>query len=257
MTGSSMGIGKELVRQILINGGKVVITARDKERLKMVAEEFEIYRDNILIQDGDITHFETNEMIVKKTIERFGKLDVLITNAGFSCYGNVEIINPGVVKKVVDVNIYGSLFPVMASILELKKSRGSILFISSLAGLYGLPGYSTYSLSKMALKALAQSLRIELKSSGIFVGIAYPGFTENESEKRTLNPSGELEEVPPRPKNLTLSRQETAQKLLRQIEKKKHTETHSVLGNITAILSKYFPGILKVVLSKNYTKKTG
>ena len=88
------------------------------------------------------------------------------------------------------------------------------MLISSLAGLHGMPGHAPYSISKMSLKALAQSLRIELQHAGVYVGIAYLGFTVNEKEKKTLNADGTWEYVPKRPKKLTASREETAAKIL-------------------------------------------
>lgn len=165
ITGSSMGIGKELAKQILINGGKVVLTGRNRARLESTKDEFEMYFDSILIHQGDVTNFELNQILVTKTIERFGRLDILITNAGLSGYGEVEMLKPGVARQIIDTNIYGTLFPIMVALPELKKTKGSVLIISSIAGFYGLPDYSAYSLSKMALRALAQSLRVELKTS--------------------------------------------------------------------------------------------
>ena len=256
VTGSSMGIGKELSRQVLIHGGKVVMTARNATRLNAVAVEFKEYADNILIHAGDATDYENNALTVQKTIARFGKLDVLINNAALSCFGEVEMMKPEVARQVIDVNIYGSLFPVMVAIPELKKTKGSVLFISSLAGFHGLPGYSAYSLSKMSLKALFQSLRGELKASGVFAGIAYVGFTQNEGEKKMLTPEGQWVKTPDRPKKLTVSRETTALKLLRQIMKRKYSDTHSLLGFFTRIMSRYFPTLLQAILSKNYRKET-
>jgi NADP-dependent 3-hydroxy acid dehydrogenase YdfG len=254
VTGSSMGIGKELARQVLILGGKVVITARHAERLNAVLEEFKDFTANILVHAGDVTDYDNNILLIEKTIDRFGRLNILINNAALSCFGDVEMMKPEVARKVIDTNIYGCLFPVMAALPELKKSHGSILFVSSVAGFHGLPGYSAYSLSKMSLKALVQSLRGELKSSHVFAGIAYVGFTKNEEDKKMLSPDGQLVNTPARPKKLTASRETTALKLLHQIKKRKHVETHSLLGIMTSVMSRYFPALLHVILSRNYRK---
>lgn len=255
ITGSSMGIGKEIARQILDYGGKVVITGRNKDRLAKVSQEFEKSTQNILIHVSDASNYEDNLLLVKKIINRFGKLDVLITNAAISCYGEVGKVNPEVVRQVINTNIYGSLFPVMALLEELKKTRGSVLFISSVAGFYGVPGYSAYSLSKMSLKALSDSLKIELKKSGVFVGITYVGFTENEENKVTLSPTGKMESPPMSPKLHTSTRAKTARRITLQIMNKKHSDTHSVLGIFTREMSRFFPFILGYFLSGNYHKK--
>lgn len=254
ITGSSMGIGKELARQVLIHGGKVVMTARNAARLNAVLDEFKIYTGKILIHVGDVTDNASNINLIKKTIDRFGKLDIIVNNAALSCFGEVEIMKPEVARQVIDTNIYGCLFPVMAAIPELKKSHGDILFVSSIAGLYGLPRYSAYSLSKMSLTALAQSLRAELKTSHVFVGIGYVSFTKNEDDKKMMTPEGQWINTPIRSKRFTASRETTAIKLLNQIRNKKHTDRHSLLGILTSLLSRYFPDLLYFILSKNYRK---
>ncbi len=255
VTGASMGIGKEIAKQILSHGGKVALTARNQTRLEAVLREFEKYADNMLIHAGDATNYQDNVLLMEKIQQRFGKLDILINNAGMSCYGEVETLQPHVAEQVININIYGSLYPAMAAVSELKKTNGSILFVSSIAGFHGIPGYSAYSLSKMALTGLVQSMRTELKSANVFVGIAYVGFTENEEEKKTLSPQGQLEKVPPRPKRLTASRETTARLLLQQVMDQKHAVSHSFLGAFTNILSRYLPSALTYFLARNYHKQ--
>ncbi|MFY0644808.1 MAG: SDR family NAD(P)-dependent oxidoreductase [Bacteroidia bacterium] len=252
ITGGSMGIGKELAKQLLTFGAKVVITGRTLEKLQKVQTEFNASNDQMLVHAGDVSSIESNNMLVADSIEQFGKLDVLINNAGMSAFGELGEIKEQVVKQVVDTNIYGSVFPTMSAISELKKTKGSILFVSSIAGLTGLPAYSAYSLSKMSLRSLAHSLRIELSRFGVYVGICYVGFTENESSKRTLNPDGTEETVPGRPKMLTSTREKTAKKMLRQIKKRRYSVNQSVLGQLVMFMSKLLPGLAGWVMRMNY-----
>lgn len=254
VTGSTMGIGKELARQVLLLGGKVVITGRNEERLFAVKQEFSEYSDRVFYHQGNITDYEKNEEMIKNTIERFGRIDVLINNAGLSCYGEIGVMKEKAAREIIDANIYGSLFPVMTALSELKKSKGSILFVSSIAGLHGLPGYSAYSLSKMSLKALAQSLYAELKFDKVFVGIAYVGFTENDCDKRTLAPDGSWVSVPKRPKMFTNSREKTAINLLKQIKRRKHSAVQTYVGIITNKFSQLFPSALNAILKLNYSR---
>lgn len=252
VTGSTMGIGKEVAKRVLRFGGKVVFTGRNENRIEELKKELIHYKGSFIIHRGDVNNMDDNKRMVEDTLRTFGRIDILINNAGMSCYGSVDKLKIEVVKEVIDTNIYGSLFPVMAGMNELKKSKGSILFISSLAGFQGLPGYSCYSLSKMALKPLAQSLSIELKNENVSVGIAYVGFTENEKQKRTLSPNGILEEVPLRPKSVTNSRRVTADKILHQIRKRKRTSVHSILGKISYKMNLLFPGMVNRLLAWNY-----
>jgi NADP-dependent 3-hydroxy acid dehydrogenase YdfG len=105
ITGSSMGIGKELAHQVLKAGGKVVLTARNAVKLENVKEAFNMFTDNILVHPSDATDYTQNVSLIKSTIDRFGKLDMLIANAGLSCFGEVENTLPEVARQVIDTNI--------------------------------------------------------------------------------------------------------------------------------------------------------
>ena len=255
VTGSTMGIGKEVARQLLLLGSKVVITGRTMERLEKVEHEFSEWKENILILQSDVCRYSDNEEMIGKVIQKFERLDIVITNAGLSCYGEVDVMKADVAKEVIDTNIYGSLYPVKAAIPELKKTKGSVLLVSSIAGFHGLPGYSAYSLSKMALKALAQSLSLELNESKVSVGIAFVGFTENEKDKKTLAPNGEWQEVPKRSSYLTVSRTTTAIKLLNQIQGKKFSKTHSFVGKFTELMIRFFPTLPSKIFKWNYIRR--
>lgn len=255
ITGGSMGIGKELARQVLGYGSKVVITGRNESRLINTLAEFKEHSKNILIHAGDVTKFEDNLALINKVITSFGRLDILINNAGSSAYGDLERTDQRVADEIIDTNIKGVLFCTMAAIPELKKSRGFILFISSVAALHGIPSYSLYSLSKMALTGLAQSLNIENKKYGVFVGISYVGFTENETEKKTLRYDGKLENIPVRNKFFTSTRQVTSKVLLQQIANRKFAVVHSPIGKMTCFLSRFLPFVLKLFFTRNYKKQ--
>jgi short-subunit dehydrogenase len=251
ITGASMGIGKELAMQALSLGAKVVITGRNEEKLHAVKNNTD-KPGRILIHSGNVASYTGNLKLVEKIINHFGRLDIVISNAGMSAYGDLELTKQEVADEIIDTNIKGSVFLYKAVIPELKKTRGSILFVSSLAALRGLPSYSLYSLSKMALTGLTQSIRIENKKYNVFVGIAYVGFTQNEEEKRTYSPEGNLEKVPQRNQLVTRSRTATARLILSQIQKKKNISVHSFIGKLSLLLSRYFPFIIRAIYEKNY-----
>ena len=253
ITGASMGIGKDLALQVLQYGGKVTITGRNEQRLLAVKDEFKAYSEQLLIHKGDVANYENVGELIEKIILHFGSLDVLINNAGMSTsFGELETITDKVVDEIVDTNVKGALFPSMAAIPRLKETKGSILFISSVAGFQGIPAYSLYSLSKMALTALSQSLRLENKRSGVYVGIAYVGFTENDSRKRTFSHDGKLEKVPVRNKMITRPSSLTAKIILNQIANRRPRAYHSIFGKLIFILSRYTPFITNILYKKIY-----
>lgn len=256
ITGGSMGIGKELARQILNNGGKVIITGRTVERLIATSNEFKNDAENLLVYAGNAANYADNIKLIEEIIFRFGRLDVLINNAGMSSnFGEIEYTDERVVNEIIDTNIKGSTFPTMVAIPELKKTKGSIIFISSIAAFRGMPAFSLYSLSKMALTALAQSIRIENKKNGIHVGIAYVGFTENDKEKRTFTYDGNLIKVPTHKNRGIRSREATAKLILTQIKNKRIRVIHSTLGKLIFLLTNYFPGIANIFYEHIYNNK--
>lgn len=255
ITGASQGIGKSLAEQVLQYGGKVVITGRNTARLAALEKHWEKHAAAMLLLAVDVADEAGQQKLIQAIQERFGRLDVLINNAGMSAYGDLAQTDAEVIRTLIDTNIKGVLFTTKAALPLLRESQGRVLFISSLAGLYGLPGYSLYSLTKMALRAVRQSLQAELAKSGVYVGIAYVGFTENETDKRTLNAKGEGEAVPPRSARITFSREQTARLLLNQIAQKKAVQIQGKMGKATYFLAQYFPGILRWMLAKNYQKQ--
>jgi short-subunit dehydrogenase len=163
----------------------------------------------------------------------------------------VKELTQTAVDTLVDTNIKGSIYISRAAIPHLKRGA-AIQFISSLAALYGLPGYSLYSITKMGLTALAQGLAIELEPQEIFVGIAYVGFTANEKIKEWVAATGDSELLPARDPKLVTSRENTARLILRQIATKKTKVVHSKLGKLTDFMARILPGIVNLVLKKRY-----
>jgi NAD(P)-dependent dehydrogenase (short-subunit alcohol dehydrogenase family) len=219
ITGSSRGIGKELARQVLDAGGRVVLNSRAPAALQSAHAELSTLFDDRHIRSfpGDVSQPEPARNLIDYAVAEFGRLDVLINNAALVNQGEIGLGDPSVFKTVIDVNIYAVLFPTWYAIPHISRQKGNILIVSSLAGLHGLPTQSAYSLSKMALTAFAESLRAELHHTNVSVGIAYVGFTENEPTKQRYEPSGKLEDMPRKTGVRITTRQRTARQILRQI----------------------------------------
>ena len=122
ITGASMGIGKDLALQVLQYGGKVTITGRNEQRLLAVKDEFQAYSEQLLIHKGNVANYENVVELIEKIILHFGRLDVLINNAGMSTdFGELETITDKVVDEIIDTNVKGALFPTMVAIPKLKE----------------------------------------------------------------------------------------------------------------------------------------
>ena len=253
ITGARQGIGKALSLLLAEAGARLSINSRNAEKLAELKNKLFLNGCDVTEIPGDISEEEVCRDIVEKTIERFGKIDVLINNAGIAGAGTVEEAESVVFKKQIEVNLLASYYMTKYALPHIKKTDGSILFVSSLAGLFGLPGYSGYSASKMALTSLAQSLKNELHGRNVHIGVAYVGFTENDPAKVQYNAEGELAPLPDR-KVKRVSAEKTASLLIKQIRKRKFKSVHSFLGKTEYTVSKFFPGLIETILRKSQTQ---
>jgi short-subunit dehydrogenase len=200
---------------------------------------------------GDITSMADCEYLVEETIKTYGQLDFLVNNGSSTMNESFENIEPATFQNVFCSNSIGAVLPTMAALPYLKQSKGSVLFISSLAGLHGMPSASAYSAGKMALTAFWQSLKIELSHTGIHFGICYLGFTENDAEKRMLTADGTLVPVPSRLAYLTKSQKQVAQLIAKSIHYRKSRRVISFIGKVTALLFRFCPRLVLFIMVKS------
>ena len=250
ITGSSKGIGKALAVELSSRGAMIVINGRNQEHLYRAYNELRGAGIDLLAVQGDVTSIDDCQKIIEKTIEHYGKIDILINNAGISSKGSVIDHRIDIFEKVLSTNFLGSFILTKAAIPYVREQQGSIIFISSIAGLYGMPGHSAYCASKMGLTALAQSLRMELHGSGVHIGIVYLGFTENEPDKKYYNVKGDLEILPRRDNVRIMPVETVARKIANDIKKRKFRCTYSFLGKLFAFLNRHFPDILDWLMIK-------
>jgi short-subunit dehydrogenase len=248
ITGSGMGIGKTLALELCKQGANVVLNGRSPERLEKTHQEFLQKGYNVIAIRADVTVPNDCQELIEKTIAAYGKIDVLINNAGVSMSERFENTHPDVFDCVIRSNVQGSAYPTMKALGYIKQTKGSIIFISSAAGMIGLPTASAYSAGKMALTAIAQSLRIELAETGVHIGIVHVGFTQNDTNKRVLNGKSEPVPVAERPRYLQQTQEQVAKAVLRTIEKRKFKTTLSFIGKLNAFMARFFPGIVIRIL---------
>ena len=252
ITGSSRGLGKVVAYQALQSGGNVILHGRGAEDGLDSFFKDQIAKGNAIYVCGAIEQMETAEQLVSTAIERFGSLDVLINNAGISNKGAFFDSAISVVNQVIQTNLMAVLQLTHLALPHIVQSKGSILFISSLAAFVGLPGYLPYSVSKMALRAVSESLGIELKKQGVHIGIVYFGFVENDDEKYTLNPSGHKEKVPPRNKLITFTKEQAGFCIEKVLRKRQKRKTPGITGKLFYGLSKYASFLFFKMLSRQY-----
>ena len=182
MTGGSSGLGKAIAGAFAARGASVVIAARRADALAATAEELRAHGHEVAAVVADITRDEDVERLFAKTIERFGKLDVLVNNAGRSMRGSVAETTTEAFRELLDLNVLGLVRCTRAALPHLLASRGHIVNIGSLAGKSAARWVGAYPASKFAVTAYSQQLRLELAEKGLHVLLVCPGPIARESD---------------------------------------------------------------------------
>lgn len=249
ITGSSQGIGKATAIELCKRGASVILNGRTQSKLRKAELELLNQGFDVKAIQADITSLEDCQKLIDETIKAYGKIDVLINNGSLTMNESLDKINPEVFSEIYNSNSIGAVYPTKLALPYLKKTKGSVIFISSLAGLHSMPSASGYSMGKMALTAFWQSLRIELSSTGIHFGICFVSFTKTESQKRMVTADGSLTPVPKRPKLILQSREKVARKIVQMITFRRSKVVLSLFGKVASFAFRYFPRIvLRIII---------
>ncbi|NMM07316.1 SDR family oxidoreductase [Polaromonas sp.] len=196
ITGASDGIGAEMARQLAQTHGAgiaLVLAARNEARLREVAEQCAALGAQTLVLKTDVAEQAQCRRLMAAAIDSFGRIDALINNAGMSAqalFADVKADDLGWYEQLMRINLWGSVWCTHAALPFLKQSRGSIVAVSSLAGLIGVPGRTAYSASKFAMTGFFEALRAELKGAGVSVTTAFPGVVATRTRYRGFNAAG-------------------------------------------------------------------
>lgn len=251
ITGASSGIGKATALRFAQAGFKVVVAARSIEKLELVVKEIQSLGAKALAIQADVSIEKDCKRMVDKTVQVFGQIDVLINNAGISMRAVFEEVDLAVIKNVMDINFWGTVYSTKYALPYILKSKGSIVGVSSIAGYLGLPARTGYSASKFAMHGFLESLRNENMGHKLHVLIACPGFTASEIRKKALVADGSSQAESPREEGKMMTAEEVANHLFDAIEKRKQKIVLTSEGKLAVFLSKFFPRIIqKAVYNK-------
>lgn len=251
VTGSSMGIGKAIARLLAQQGAKVVLNARNATKLAKTEADLQAEQLEVAAFAADVSDWEQVSGLIQFCETTYGRLDLVVNNAGLATRGSVEAMAPEVFAKVSQVNLLGSIYPTKAALPLLRNSRGSVVFISTIASFHGLPYNSIYCASKKALAAFSESLRLEEKGHGVHVGIAYVGFTENDPEKIILDSNGQRMYLENREGLKKQTPAQVAGIISRLIQRRKKQVTLSLSGKALSIMNWLAPWLIDFIYTKN------
>lgn len=255
ITGASSGIGEALAYEAASLGYKICLAARNIKNLELVKEKCLQMTKDVIVVEADVQIEEDCKRIIDETVRSFGGIDILINNAGISMRALLKDCDLSVIRKVMDVNFWGTVYCSKFALPYLLKSKGSIVGISSIAGIKGLPARTGYSASKFAIHGFLESLRIENLKTGLHVLIACPGYTASNIRSAALNQKGESQTESPYDESKLMPASTVAHEVFKAIKKRKSYLFLSFQGKMTVFLSKFFPKLLDKLVYNSVAKE--
>lgn len=251
VTGASSGIGKATALRFAQSGAKLVIAARKLEKLEESAKAIQAAGAEVLSIQTDVSKESDCKNLIDQTIEKFEKIDVLVNNAGISMRALLDEMDLSVIKNVMNVNFWGTVYCTKYALPHLLKQKGSVIGVSSIAGYVGLPARSGYSASKFAMHGFLESVRTENLENNLHVLIACPGFTASNIRNTALTADGSQQGKSPREEEKMMSAEEVANHIFKAVQKRKDKLVLTTEGKLAVFLSKFFPKIIqKAVFNK-------
>ena len=250
ITGASEGIGRALALALAPQKPKLVLAARNVARLEELKAEVEGLGASALLVPTDVTDQEACNALIETTVAQCGGIDVLVNNAGGTMWTLLEEIEDiTIFERLMRLNYLGSVYPTFFAVPHLKRSKGRIVGISSVAGLIGVPTRTAYSASKHAMFGFFDSLRVELQGTGVSVTMVAPDFVVSEIHRRALGPDGKPLGVSPIQESKVMTSAECAALIVPAMEKRERlllTSSRGKLGRWLKLLAPQFMDNLAV-----------
>ncbi len=222
------------------------------DKLQQVAAQ--LNNPSLIIQ-ADVSQEGDCKQLIDETIAKFGKIDVLVNNAGITMRALFNDADIDVIRRLMDINFWGTVYCSKFALPHLLKTKGSIIGVSSIAGFKGLPGRTGYSASKFAMQGFLESLRIENHKTGLHVLIACPGYTASNIRNAGLNKEGKAQGESPLDEKKLMSAEEVAAYIARATTKRKKYLVLTPLGKLTVWLNRFFPSYIDGMVYNSVAKE--
>jgi len=256
ITGASSGIGKALATEFAGRGANLVLGARQYVTLCAIAQDLEKqFNIKAIAVQCDVSVEEECAQLIKRAVSTFGGIDVLVNNAGISMRALFKDVELKVLKTLMDVNFWGTVYCTKHAFPEILKSKGTIVGVSSIAGYKGLPGRTGYSASKFAMNGFLDALRVENLKTGIHVLTACPGFTSSNIRNTALAKDGAQQGESTMNEEKMMPAKEVAAIIVNGVETSARTLVMTRKGKLTVALSKFIPSLLDKLVYNVFTKE--
>jgi short-subunit dehydrogenase len=241
VTGASEGIGAACVREFRKRGARVALTARNREKLEMVAGPEE------LVLPADLTAPDQRRELVNGVVGKFGSLDILINNAGVGLSAPAWRADLDDVRRLFELNFFAALELAQLAVAQMRPRRtGMIVNVGSVAGLVAMPWFTLYSSTKFALGAMTDGLRMELRESGVHAMLVCPGFVRTAFHAHTMGGPPQNAQRRGRPGEITA--EDCARRIANGVERNRRTIVTPKRAYTLVLASRLFPGIVERLL---------
>ena len=248
ITGASSGIGKALADAALARGAKVAVCARNLVKLQELFGQSE----QLLCAKADVSKEDDCRDFIEKVIAKWGGVDVLINNAGISMRALFEDVDLAVIRELMDINFWGTVYCTKYALPTVMQRKGVIAGMSSIAGYRGLPGRTGYSASKYAMQGFLESLRTEMLHTGVHVMWVSPGFTASNIRNVARSSNGSAQAETPLDESKLMTAEECARLTLDAIEGRKRTIVMTTQGKLAVWLNKLLPAVADKMVYKHF-----
>lgn len=241
ITGASSGIGLASARLFASKGARLVLAAR---RLDVLQEKAAQMGGEVLCVQADVSREEDCRNLIEAAVERFGGIDILVNNAGLSMRALFKDLDLSVIRSLMEVNFWGTVYCTKFALPYLLASKGSVVGVISIAGFAGLPGRTGYSSSKFAIRGFLDTLRMEHLYDGLHVMVFAPGFTASNVRNAALTADGSAQGSTPRDEGKMMTAEKCAEYLARGLQRRSRQVVLTPVGKTTVLLQKFFPCLL-------------
>jgi len=251
ITGGAAGIGREMAFQLSRKGASLSLADIDPQKLEETAQQCRALGSRAVAVPTDVTQKDACRELIETTVSEYGRIDTLINNAGITMVARLdETPDLAPFERVMAVNFYGSVYCTYYALPHLKKNRGRIVGVSSLAGKAGLPFRSAYSASKHAMAGFFDTLRIELADDGVSVTMVYPDFVATGLRKQAYGPMGKSLDADPVNEARAMSVETCAQLIVKATAERKRELYMTFRGKMGSWLKLIAPGLIDWITLK-------
>ena len=256
VTGASEGIGRAFCLALAPQRPRLVLAARNRERLESLAAECAAQGAEAVAVPTDVTDPQACRALIEAAVARFGGIDVLVNNAGATMWTRLdEVQDLSIFERLMRLNYLGSVYPTWYALPHLKRSKGQLVAVASMAGLIGVPTRTGYAAAKHAVIGFFDSLRVELAADGVAVTVVCPDFVVSEIHKRALGADGKPLGENPMAHSKIMSTEDCAGLMIGAIARRERLLITSGRGRLARWVKLLAPGRIDAMAAKAIRNK--